>query len=76
MFQTMDTSELGGAMGVALENFRKNPAPELPNTRKLVTRLVSLPGFAAVPPEYVRECARALRKVAEGAAEVRDFREV
>ncbi len=76
MFQTMDTSELGGAMGMALENFRKSPAPELPNTRKLVTRLVALPGFASVPPEYVRECARALRKVAEGAREVSDFREV
>ena len=76
MFQTMDTSELGGSMGVALENFRKSPSPELPQTRKLVTRLVSLPGFADVPAEYVRQCARALRKVAEGAKEVRDFRNV
>ncbi|MBM4265051.1 MAG: DegT/DnrJ/EryC1/StrS family aminotransferase [Deltaproteobacteria bacterium] len=76
MFTTMETKGLGGPMGIALDNYRKNPAPELPNTRKLVTRLVSLPAFAKVPPEYVRDCARALRKVAEAAPGVRDFRDI
>ena len=63
-------------MGLALENYRKNPAPELPITRKVMGRLVSLPGFADVPEEYVRDCGRGLRKVAEAAAQMQDFRDV
>lgn len=76
LFQSTDVSELGGVMGLALENYRKNPAPELPITRKVMGRLVSLPGFADVPEDYVRDCGRGLRKVAEAAAQMRDFRDV
>ena len=76
LFQSTDVSELGGVMGLALENYRKNPAPELPITRKVMGRLVSLPGFADVPEEYVRDCGRGLRKVAEAAAQMQDFRDV
>jgi dTDP-4-amino-4,6-dideoxygalactose transaminase len=74
LFQTMDPSELGGPIGISLANYRKSPAPELPMTRKLVSRLVSLPAFAKVPESYVRECGRGLRKVAEAAREISDFR--
>ncbi len=76
LFQSTDVSELGGVMGLALENYRKNPAPELPITRKVLGRLVSLPGFADVPEDYVRDCGRGLRKVAEAAAQMQDFRDV
>jgi perosamine synthetase len=41
--------------------------PELPVTEGLQDRLLTIPPFTRVPVRYVRQCARALRKVAEGA---------
>src|SRR5207249_8568326 len=40
----------------------------LPVTQLLAGRLMTLPPFTRVPERFVRECARALRKVADAAA--------
>jgi dTDP-4-amino-4,6-dideoxygalactose transaminase len=40
---------------------------ELPATKALQGRLLTLPPFTKVSERFVRECARALRKVAESA---------
>jgi dTDP-4-amino-4,6-dideoxygalactose transaminase len=74
LFKSTDLSGLGGVMGRALEDYRSRPAPELPQTRKVEVQLVSLPAFAKVPESYVRDVARALRKVAEAAARIGDVR--
>lgn len=74
LFKTLDTSGLGGIMGRALEDYRSRPAPAMPQTRRVEGQLVSLPAFAKVPETYVRDVARALRKVAEAAARIGDVR--
>jgi dTDP-4-amino-4,6-dideoxygalactose transaminase len=40
----------------------------LPVTRRLAERLLTMPAFTKVPERFVRECARALRKVADEAS--------
>jgi dTDP-4-amino-4,6-dideoxygalactose transaminase len=44
---------------------------DLPVTRSIADRLLTLPPFTKVPERFVRQCARALRKVANGAARSR-----
>jgi dTDP-4-amino-4,6-dideoxygalactose transaminase len=46
-------------------------ARRLPVTEALRDSLVTLPPFTKVPERYVRQCARALRKVAEAGARTR-----
>jgi dTDP-4-amino-4,6-dideoxygalactose transaminase len=75
LFNSLDTSSFGGPAAEALAAYRRNGPPKLPVTRKLASRLVSLPAFTKVSPAYVRQCAQALRKVAEGARRIRDHRE-
>ena len=41
---------------------------DLPATRSVADRLMTLPPFTKVPERFIRQCARALRKVASGAA--------
>ncbi|HEY3020916.1 MAG TPA: DegT/DnrJ/EryC1/StrS family aminotransferase [Solirubrobacteraceae bacterium] len=65
IFTTLDVSELGGALGATRDG--REP-PHLPVTESLAGRLLTLPPFTKVPERYVRECARALRKVADHAA--------
>lgn len=47
-----------------------SPAPpgEFPGAEYLADKLLIMPAFAKVPADYVRQCARALRKVARAAA--------
>ena len=61
----MPSPELA-AVGGALPGPRA--AAELPVTAGLQGRLLTLPPFTKVPERFVRQCARALRKVADRAA--------
>ena len=69
VFTTLDLSQLGGCVGgsrqeaAAAEHDRR-----LPVTEGLGGRLMTLPPFTKVSERFVRECARALSKVAERAA--------
>src|SRR3954470_480019 len=65
IFTTLDTSRLGGPL--AFTRSRQEP-PDLPHTQALAGRLLTLPPLAKVSERYVREIARALRKVADAAA--------
>jgi perosamine synthetase len=49
--------------------------PTLPATEALQDRLLTLPPFTRVPEEYVRQCVRALRKVARAGARLSGERE-
>lgn len=69
IFTTLDGSKLGGLLGSPAEEARP---PErdasLPVTQSLAGTLMTLPPFTKVPERFVRDCARALRDVAERAA--------
>jgi perosamine synthetase len=65
IFTTLDTSRLGGPL--AFTRSRQEP-PDLPHTQALAGRLLTLPPLTKVSERYVREIARALRKVADAAA--------
>jgi hypothetical protein len=54
--------------GLSGASSSRSPAPALPATESLRDRLMTLPPFTKVPEDYVRQCARALRKVAEAGA--------
>ncbi len=54
--------------GVSGASSSRSPAPALPATESLRDRLMTLPPFTKVPEDYVRQCARALRKVAGAGA--------
>ena len=68
LFTTFDLSQLGGRLGSHAPGARDRRPEELPTTRSLADRLMTLPTFTKVPERFVRQCARALRKVADGAA--------
>ena len=65
IFGALDVSSLGGNLAATRDG--REP-PHLPVTEGLAGRLLKLPPFTKVPERYVRECARALRKVADHAA--------
>ena len=48
--------------------FGRSDHADLPVTRRLGDSLLTMPAFTKVPERFVRECARALRKVADEAA--------
>jgi perosamine synthetase len=47
---------------------RRDIPPGLPVTKALGDRLLTMPAFTKVPERFLRECGRALRKVADEAA--------
>jgi dTDP-4-amino-4,6-dideoxygalactose transaminase len=59
------------------EGWPDAPAPvdpghaDLPVTRSISDRLMTMPPFTKVPERFILDCARALRKVAEAAAAAR-----
>ena len=65
IFGALDVSSLGGNLAATRDG--REP-PHLPVTEGLAGRLLKLPPFTKVPERYVRECARALRKLADHAA--------
>lgn len=68
IFTTLDSSELGGYMEASRAAQDSPASPELPVVKSLAGRLLTLPPFTKVSERFVRECAAALRKVAEYAA--------
>jgi len=68
VFTTLDVSALGGCLGGRSAQLAPRRNGGLPVTQLLAGRLMTLPPFTRVPERFVRECARALRKVADGAA--------
>ncbi len=50
--------------------FEQSPPVELPVTESLRDSLLTLPPFTKVSERYVRQCVRALRKVADAGAEL------
>ncbi|HST79657.1 MAG TPA: DegT/DnrJ/EryC1/StrS family aminotransferase [Verrucomicrobiae bacterium] len=68
IFTTLDSSELGGYMEASRAAQDSPASPELPVVKSLAGRLLTLPPFTKVSERFVRECAAALRKVAECAA--------
>lgn len=74
LFTTMDLSQLGGRLGRPAPCMRDVGDDNLPVTRSVADRLMTLPAFTNVPERFIRQCARALRKVANGAAGSHDRR--
>jgi dTDP-4-amino-4,6-dideoxygalactose transaminase len=68
IFTTLDSSELGGYLEASRAPQDAHVSPELPVVKSLAGRLLTLPPLTKVPEQFVRECAVALRKVAEYAA--------
>lgn len=69
IFTSLDGAELGGYLEASRAPQDSPASPELPVIKNLSGRLLTLPPFTKVPERFVRECAAALRKVAEYAAE-------
>ena len=76
LFTTADLSECGGAIGAGYRaaNRKIYTADDLPATERVCPHLVTIPPLTKVSEKFVRQCGRALRKVAENATFVRDFR--
>jgi dTDP-4-amino-4,6-dideoxygalactose transaminase len=66
IFSTLDGSTLGGFLPTS-PDFQPNP-DDLPVVSTLSQRLMTLPAFAKVSEQYVRDCAAALKKVVACAA--------
>lgn len=71
LFQKPDGHGLGG-------NFAGDRCfcdqPSLPVSEDLARRLITLPPFTKVSERYVRQCGRAIRKVAEQLPRIEDYR--
>jgi dTDP-4-amino-4,6-dideoxygalactose transaminase len=65
IFTTLDVTGLGGVLA---QTRAHTPDGSLPVTEGLAGHLLTMPPLTKVPERFVRECARALRKVADGAA--------
>src|SRR4051794_7253263 len=65
IFTTLDVSELGGALA---QTRAHTPDGSLPVTESLPGHLLTMHPLTKVPERFVRECAQALRKVADAAA--------
>jgi perosamine synthetase len=68
IFTTLDITQFGGAIGRPGGDGERRADCDLPVVRSFADRLMTLPPFTRVSERFVRECARALRKVADGAA--------
>lgn len=68
IFTTLDSSELGGYLEATRATHDSPSGHELPVVKSLAGRLLTLPPFTKVSERFVRECAAALRKVADYAA--------
>jgi perosamine synthetase len=65
IFTTLDVARLGGALSPPAGPPARG---DLPGVAGVADRLMTLPPFTQVPERFVRECAGALRKVADCAA--------
>ena len=71
LFRNQDSGGLGGSYC-----FLGKPAeqPSLPISEDLARRLITLPPFTKVSASYVRQVGRAIRKVADKFAQIKDLR--
>ena len=73
LFNSLDELAFGGPLRCV--EMRGQPAEQtLPVAEQLAGELMSMRPFTRVREQFVREQARALRKVAEAAPKIRDFR--
>ena len=68
IFSSLDVSRLGGYLGGTRHAERNHTGHDFPALRGISDRLLTLPAFTSVRERFVRDCARALRKVADCAA--------
>lgn len=75
LFSKLNYSQFGGAVGLAgrCEEV-KSVYDNYPAAKKVATRLLRLPAFTKVSKRYIRQCGKALRKVADIAAQCQDLR--
>jgi perosamine synthetase len=66
IFSASDGSQFGGVVPSAASH--PVSTPELPGVLSVADHLLTLPAFTRVPEKFIRECALAIRKVAECAA--------
>lgn len=75
LFNDLDYSRLAGGVGGGMNRNRSRAAlADLPVAERVADELLTLPPFTRVPERFIRDCARALRKVADGLARVTDYR--
>jgi dTDP-4-amino-4,6-dideoxygalactose transaminase len=73
VFNSLDRNQFGGPMSGV--HFDPLPATvRLPVAEQLSSELLSMPPFTSVSERFVRQQARAMRKVVEGARKIRDLR--
>jgi dTDP-4-amino-4,6-dideoxygalactose transaminase len=73
VFNALDRSQFGGPMA----NVKFDPLPrdvKLPAAEQLSGELLTMPPFTSVSEKFVREQARAMRKVVRAAQRIRDLR--
>jgi perosamine synthetase len=75
LFNELDYSRLAGGVGggANLNRGRAATSP-LPVAERLADQLLTLPPFTRVRAGFVRQCAQALRKVADSLGRIADFR--
>lgn len=73
LFNTRDWSSFGGALSAVRYDVLPRDV-RLPVAERLAGELMSMRAFTSVREEFVRQQARALRKVADAAARIRDLR--
>src|SRR5262249_38298315 len=71
LFTVPDLSRFDGWPGAQAGAASDRAVAGLPGTPRTGDRLMTLPAFTDVPERFVRECARALRKVADAGARSR-----
>jgi dTDP-4-amino-4,6-dideoxygalactose transaminase len=73
-FTNVDLSKFGGDLPDAAEHQRQRGAAKLPNCDLLSEQLITLPPLTRVKARYVQQVGQAIRKVAEAAARITDFK--
>ena len=75
LFRSIDFSAMGGALAqVDVQRMHEAANAPMPVAEQLATELVSIQALTQVSTEFVRQCGRAMRKVAEGAARIGDLK--
>lgn len=75
LFSSIDLGRCGGYVGVGMEHpLSASQMFPIPVTEDVCYNTLSMPPLTKVSEKFVHQCGRALRKVAEAAATMRDFR--
>ena len=77
LFRDLDYSQLGGCIGAGRHpSERSVDDGGLDVSARVSQRLLTMPAFTKVSARYIRQCAEALRKVADAAARGKDLRQM